>query len=247
MQKAILSLKNLSLNIECKAVFQGLNLDLNPAEIQILLGPNGVGKSSLLKVIAGHPNYKPMQGQIFVNNVDITEALPEKRAQVGIFVAFQNPCEIEGLSVANFLRTALKAFPDNPASTWTATTFYQQLYQLLEQVGLPKEFTARSVHCGFSGGEKKRFELLQLLLFKPKFALLDELDSGLDIDARKLVAQTVKSLQQEEQMSFLVVSHDIDFIRTLLPTNIHVLKEGKLITENVENLDKIKAQGFCEL
>lgn len=243
----MLNLQDLSLNIQGKCVFQSLKLTLNSADIHILLGPNGAGKSSLLKVIAGHPNYTPTQGRIFVNGEDITNASPEKRAQAGIFVAFQNPCEIEGLSVANFLRTALKAFPENPASKWSATEFYQQLYRLLEQVGLPKEFTARSVHCGFSGGEKKRLELLQLLLFKPKFALLDELDSGLDIDARKLVAKTIKQLQQQEQMSFLVISHDIEFIRTLNPTAIHILKDGELITEKFENLDKIEAQGFCEL
>lgn len=243
----MLNLQDLSLNIQGKCVFQSLELTLNPADMHILLGPNGAGKSSLLKVIAGHPNYAPTQGRILINDEDITKASPEKRAQAGIFVAFQNPCEIEGLSVANFLRTALKAFPENPASQWSATEFYQQLYRLLEQVGLPKAFTARSVHCRFSGGEKKRLELLQLLLFKPKFALLDELDSGLDIDARKLVAQTIKTLQQQEQMSFLVISHDIDFIRTLNPTAIHILKDGKLITEKIDNLDKIKSQGFCEV
>lgn len=242
----MLNLQDLSLNIEGKNIFHSLNLTLNPGDIHILLGPNGVGKSSLLKVIAGHPNYTLAQGHILINNEDITNALPEKRAQAGIFVAFQNPCEIEGLSVANFLRTALKAFPENPASKWSATTFYQQLYRLLEQVGLPKEFTARSIHCGFSGGEKKRLELLQLLLFKPKFALLDELDSGLDIDARKLVAQTIRTLQKQQQMSFLVISHDIDFIRTLNPTAIHVLKARELLTEKIDNLDKIKSQGFCE-
>lgn len=243
----MLNLQDLSLNIDGKNIFHSLNLTLNPADIHILLGPNGVGKSSLLKIIAGHPNYTLTQGRIFINDEDMTTASPEKRAQAGIFVAFQNPCEIEGLSVANFLRTALKAFPENPASKWSATTFYQQLYRLLEQVGLPKEFTARSVHCGFSGGEKKRLELLQLLLFKPKFALLDELDSGLDIDARRLVAQAIKTLQQQEQMSFLIISHDIDFIRTLNPTAIHILKSGELITEKLDNLDKIKSQGFCEL
>ena len=243
----MLNLQDLSLNIDGKNIFHSLNLTLNPADIHILLGPNGVGKSSLLKIIAGHPNYTLTQGRIFINDEDMTTASPEKRAQAGIFVAFQNPCEIEGLSVANFLRTALKAFPENPASKWSATTFYQQLYRLLEQVGLPKEFTARSVHCGFSGGEKKRLELLQLLLFTPKFALLDELDSGLDIDARRLIAQAIKTLQQQEQMSFLIISHDIDFIRTLNPTAIHILKSGELITEKLDNLDKIKSQGFCEL
>lgn len=241
-----LILKDLSLKIAENVIFESLDLQLNPKEIHVLLGPNGIGKSSLLKAVAGHSDYIPSNGKIFVDNEDISQCAPEIRAQKGVFVAFQNPAEIEGLSVANFLRTTLKAYPQNPAHKWSATEFYKQLYVLLAQVGLPKEFTSRSVNCGFSGGEKKRFELLQLLLFKPKFALLDELDSGLDVDAKRLVASVIAQLQKEG-MSFLVVSHDIEFIRGLNPTHLHIFKDRRLVSAEISTLNKIEAQGFCTL
>lgn len=242
-----LVLRDLSLRIAENVIFKSLDLILNPKEIHVLLGPNGIGKSSLLKAVAGHTHYTPSGGQICINNEDISQCGPDVRAQKGIFVAFQNPSEIEGLSVANFLRTTLKAYPQNAAYHWSTTEFYQHLYHLLEQVGLPKTFTSRSVNCGFSGGEKKRFELLQLLLFKPKFALLDELDSGLDIDAKKLVAATIAQLQAKEDMSFLIVSHDIEFIRSLNPTHLHVFKEHQLIPVDISTLNQIETQGFCKL
>ena len=243
MCNSMLELYHLSLSIDAKNVFKDLNLKLLSGEIHVLLGPNGAGKSSLLKLVAGHPDYVKITGDVFLNKENISHALPEVRAQKGIFVAFQNPCEIEGLSVANFLRTALKAYPDNPGYKWSATVFYQHLYELLAKVGLPKDFTSRSVHCGFSGGEKKRFELLQLLLFQPKFALLDELDSGLDVDARKQVIQTIKSLQKEGT-GFLIISHDMDFIRKLEPNYIHLLKNGNFETHGIDFMEEIEAKGF---
>lgn len=243
MFNSVLELKNLSLFIESKNVFKNLRLKLSSGEIHVLLGPNGVGKSSLLKLIAGHPGYEKSEGNIYLDNEDISQTLPEVRAQKGIFVTFQDPCEIEGLSVANFLRTTLKNFKDNPGNTWSATVFYQHLYELLDQVGLPRTFTSRSVNCGFSGGEKKRFELLQLLLFKPKFVLLDELDSGLDVDARKQVVDTIKSLQGV-RVGFLVVSHDINFIRKLKPNYIHLLRNKLLETHGPGFINEIEAKGY---
>lgn len=242
-----LTLENLSLEIEGNLIFEDLNLRLLPGEVHIVLGPNGVGKSSLLKVISGHPGYSMAHGKICLAGEDISQKTPEKRAQQGIFVAFQEPCEIEGLSVANFLRTTLKAYPQNPAYNWSATVFYEKLYSLLEAVGLPKNFTSRSVNCGFSGGERKRFELLQLLLFKPKFALLDELDSGLDIDAKKLVLTTIEKLRQDLKMGFLIVSHDLDFVRNLRPDGIHLLRDKRWITMNLTELDKVEEGGFNKL
>ena len=243
MFNSVLELKNLSLYIEAKNVFKDLSLKLLSGEIHVLLGPNGVGKSSLLKLIAGYPDYNKGEGNIYLDNENISQALPEVRAQKGILVTFQDPCEIEGLSVANFLRTALKMFKDNPGNTWSATVFYQHLYELLDQVGLPRTFTSRSVNCGFSGGEKKRFELLQLLLFKPKFALLDELDSGLDVDARKQVVDTIKSLQGM-RTGFLIISHDINFIRKLQPDHIHLLRNGLLETHGPDFINEIEVKGY---
>ena len=247
MKNLGLAIENLSLLVDDKRIFSDLSLKINSGEIHVLIGPNGMGKSSLLKWIVGHPHYTAASGQLWLNKQEISTLTPEERARMGLFVAFQNPCEIEGLTVANFLRTALKNFANNPGHAWSATVFYQHLYALLDQVGLPRSFTSRCVHCGFSGGEKKRFELLQMLLFKPRFALLDELDSGLDVDAKKEVVKTIKQLQADCQTSFLVVSHDTEFIRKLSPNRLHLLKDGKLATEGIDCLEKIEAQGFINL
>lgn len=244
MGKAALELKDLSLSLEGNLVFEKINLRLLAGELHILLGPNGVGKSSLLKVLAGHPFYKEISGGITLNQEVIGDLTPEERARKGLFVAFQNPCEIEGLSLANFLRNTLKAFPENPGYHWKATEFYSHLYELLEAVGLPKNFTSRALHCGFSGGEKKRCELLQLMLLQPQFALLDEIDSGLDIDAKKQVVGIVQKMRQEKGTCFFVISHDFEFIRQLQPTTVHLLKDRQLYSGDLAFLDNIEQQGF---
>ena len=244
MGKAVLELKDLSLTLEGNLVFKEVNLNLFARELHVLLGPNGVGKSSLLKVIAGHPSYINASGGIFINQEAIEALAPEARARKGVFVAFQNPCEIEGLTLANFLRNTLKAFPENPGHKWKATEFYSHLYELLDVVGLPKNFTSRALHCGFSGGEKKRCELLQLMLLQPQLALLDELDSGLDVDAKKRVIHILQTMRQEKQTGFLVISHDFEFIRQLQPTKIHLLKDRQLYSGDLSFLDKIEQQGY---
>ena len=244
MMKGGLLLHNVGLKIEGKEIFKSLNLQLHPGEIHVLLGPNGVGKSSLLKALSGHPFYKDISGDIFFEGENILSWSIEERAKKGIFVAFQSPYEIEGLTVANFLRTAIKAFPQNSAHGLSATDFYQLLYRLLDQVGLPRNFTSRALNCGFSGGEKKRLELLQLMLFQPKYALVDEIDSGLDIDARKKVIDVIKEVQKNNSTCFLIVSHDIDFIRQLNPAKIHVFQNKTLKTVDASELDRIEHEGF---
>ena len=221
-----LVLEDLSLRRGEKIIFEHVSSLFATGEVHVLSGINGAGKSSLLQALIGNPQYALSGGKILLNNEEIQNWVPEKRAQQGLFAAFQSPCEIEGLTVANFLRTVLKFFPNHPLHKASATDFYKELYALLEAVGLPKTFTARAVNVGFSGGEKKRFELLQLKLLKPKFALLDEIDSGLDMEARELVLQTIRELRSTT--GFIVVSHNEDFARRCESTAVWRLENSHL-------------------
>lgn len=223
-----LVLEDLTLKRGEKMIFEHVSSLFSTGEVHILSGVNGAGKSSLLQALIGNPQYGLSGGRIWLDDKEIQDWAPEKRAQYGLFAAFQTPCEIEGLTVANFLRTTLKFFPKHPLHKASATDFYKELYALLETVGLPKTFTARAVNVGFSGGEKKRFELLQLKLLKPKFALLDEIDSGLDAEARELVLQTVRELRPTT--GFIIVSHNEDFARRCEPTAVWRLENGRLKT-----------------
>lgn len=225
---SILVLEDLGLRRGEKAIFEHISASFATGEVHILSGANGAGKSSLLQALIGNPQYALASGRILFDGAEIHNWAPEKRAQQGLFAAFQSPCEIEGLTVANFLRTTLKFFQKHPLHQASATDFYKELYTLLEAVGLPKNFTGRAVNVGFSGGEKKRFELLQLKLLRPKFALLDEIDSGLDAEARELVLQTIRELRPTT--GFIVVSHNEDFARHCEPTAVHRLENGRLST-----------------
>lgn len=225
---ATLVLEDLTLKRGDKVIFEHVSSLFATGEVYILSGANGAGKSSLLQALIGNPQYALSGGQVFLDGEEIQAWSPEKRAQHGLFAAFQSPCEIEGLTVANFLRTVLKFFPNHPLHKAGATDFYKELYALLEAVGLPKNFTGRAVNVGFSGGEKKRFELLQLKLLRPKFALLDEIDSGLDAEARELVLKTVRELRPTT--GFVIVSHNEDFARRCESTAVHRLEDGHLST-----------------
>ena len=227
MTVSTLQLEDLTLKRGEKIIFEHVSASFSIKEVHVLSGANGAGKSSLLQALIGNPQYALTGGRIRLDSEEIQTLAPEKRAQRGLFMAFQTPCEIEGVTVANFLRTTLKFFPNHPLHQASATDFYKELYALLEAVGLPKTFTARAVNVGFSGGEKKRFELLQLKFFKPKFALLDEIDSGLDAEARELVLQTIRELRPTT--GFIVVSHNEDFAHRCEPTAMHRLENGRLI------------------
>lgn len=241
----VLRLNNVKVAIGEREVLQDFSLEIKPKEIHVLMGQNGAGKSSLAKAIVGHPDYKITHGEAFYCEERLETLSVEQRARKGIFMTFQDPCEIEGLTVANFLRTAIHNFPDNPISQYSASEFYNHLYKHLEQVGLSKDFTSRYVHKGFSGGEKKRLEMLQLLLFQPKLAILDEVDSGLDLDALKIVVETVKSLRQNQQTSFLVVTHSLDFIKSLAVSYIHLLKSGQLVCSGKDEIiEGIAREGY---
>ncbi len=248
MDKEVLCIDKVNLNIAERVILSHLSMRILRQEIHVLMGPNGSGKSSLAKAIAGHPNYKIQSGHMLFAGQSIDAMPPEKRSQLGIFMAFQAPCEVEGVSVVNFLRTAIHAHTHLPASRYSATQFYEYLYTLLDQVNLPRDFTRRSLNQGFSGGEKKRFEMLQLLLFQPKFVILDEIDSGLDVDALKIVVHVLHHLQTNCQTSFLVITHSIPFIEQIQPTCVHLLRDGQIVRSGrLELLDQIKQSGFNDL
>ncbi|MDR0647240.1 MAG: Fe-S cluster assembly ATPase SufC [Puniceicoccales bacterium] len=242
-----LRIENLELEVAGQKILQALSMTIRPSEVHILMGPNGAGKSSLAKAIVGHPHYVPQRGHIIFGEQEIDPWTPDKRAQMGIFMAFQSPCEVEGVSVANFLRTAIRAYPHLQASQYAATQFYNHLYTLMDQVGLKRDFTGRELNRGFSGGEKKRLEMLQMLLFQPRLAILDEIDSSLDIEAFQIVVNTIHFLQKSCGTGFLIITHSMPFIEQICPSCIHLLKFGRIVQSGcAELLERIQKCGFHE-
>src|ERR1700750_2943201 len=189
-----LLVENLHVTIGDKRIVRGLTLKVPRGEVHAIMGPNGSGKSTLAKVLAGHPDYQVTKGEAVMDGEKILSLEPDDRARKGLFLAFQYPSEIPGVTIANFLRAAVQArMPEG--EELEATEYYAKLYEKMEQLGMDRSFTSRSVNEGFSGGEKKRTEILQLAMLEPKYAILDETDSGLDIDALKTVAHGVNSLR----------------------------------------------------
>jgi Fe-S cluster assembly ATP-binding protein len=223
-----LTITDLRVRVGEKEVVRGISLEVNPGEVRVLLGPNGAGKSSLLKALAGHGDYGTVGGDIRMEGVSIQNEAPDERARRGLFLAFQYPHELEGVSVANFVRSALKSRLENGA-VFSTTAYYERLYNVLERVGLGRDFAGRSLNEGFSGGEKKRMELLQMILLKPRYALMDEIDSGMDADALRLTVETIRELRQETRTGFLIVTHYEQFIEKLNPDKIYTMREGRIV------------------
>lgn len=219
-----LSVRNLSVTVGGKPVLERLNLEVPDGELHALMGKNGAGKSSLAKVLVGHPDYVVTSGKIEFCGEAITTLAPHERARRGLFLAFQNPLEIPGVTVANFMRAAMNAC----GKGLPTVEFYKELYRVMDIVGLDHSFSSRAVNVGFSGGEKKRCELLQLLLLRPKFVILDEIDSGLDQGALKVVLETVKTLRSGD-FSGIIITHYREFLQQLAPDRIHVMKKGSIV------------------
>jgi Fe-S cluster assembly ATP-binding protein len=207
------------------------------------MGPNGSGKSTLSKVIGGHPDYEVTQGDIFLDGQSVLGMEPDVRSRAGLFLAFQYPMEIPGVSNANFLRAALQArLPEG--EELEATDYYAQLYQKMDSLEMDRKFTARSVNEGFSGGEKKRNEILQMLMLNPKYAILDETDSGLDIDALKIVANGVNASRGPER-GFLVITHYQRLLDYIVPDVVHVLVHGRILHTGPKELAlELEAKGY---
>ncbi len=229
-----LEIKNIHAGITDREILKGLTLTINPAEVHAIMGPNGSGKSTLSKVIAGHEDYAVTAGEILLDGQNILEMSVDARARAGLFMAFQYPHEIPGVSNANFLRAAAKArLPEG--EDIDAIAFYKRLYSRMDALEMDRSFTSRSVNEGFSGGEKKRNEILQLMMLEPKYAILDETDSGLDIDALKIVARGVNAMRSPER-GILLITHYQRLLDYIQPDIVHVLKEGRIVMTGGKDL-----------
>jgi Fe-S cluster assembly ATP-binding protein len=240
-----LEIRNLHARIAANGVeiLRGLDLVVEPGKVHAVMGPNGSGKSTLSKVVGGHPDYEVTEGEILLDGANLLEMEPDTRARAGLFLAFQYPMEIPGVSNANFLRAALQArLPEG--EELEATDYYAALYEKMDLLEMDRKFTARSVNEGFSGGEKKRNEILQMLMLEPKYAILDETDSGLDIDALKIVAAGVNASRQPGR-GFLVITHYQRLLDYIIPDIVHVLAGGRIIHTGTKDLAlELEAKGY---
>ncbi|MBE16026.1 MAG: Fe-S cluster assembly ATPase SufC [Dokdonia sp.] len=225
----MLSVKNLHAGIEEKEILKGINLDIKAGEVHAIMGPNGSGKSTLSAVIAGKEEYEVNKGEIELDGNSILEMDPEERAHEGIFLSFQYPVEIPGVSVTNFIKAAInqtrkaKGLEDMPASD-----MLKKIKEKSELLEIDRKFLSRSLNVGFSGGEKKRNEIFQMAMLEPKLAILDETDSGLDIDALRIVANGVNKLRSEDN-AVLVITHYQRLLEYIVPDVVHVLVDGKIV------------------
>jgi Fe-S cluster assembly ATP-binding protein len=229
-----LSIQDLRVSIADQEIIRGLSLAVPTGEVHAIMGPNGSGKSTLAKVLAGHPDYNVIAGRIEMDGENIMELEPDERARKGLFLAFQYPSEIPGVSIANFLRAAVQArLPEG--EELEATEYYAKLYEKMDLLEMDRSFTSRAVNEGFSGGEKKRNEILQLAMLEPKYAVLDETDSGLDIDALKVVAHGVNSMRGPD-IGILVITHYQRLLEYIVPDHVHVMVQGRIMRSGGKEL-----------
>lgn len=222
-----LEIKNLVVNIGDKRVVDGLNLTVPAGEVHAIMGPNGTGKTSLSKAVAGHPDYKIASGEVLLDGENIVGLPPDEIARKGFFLAFQYPVSIPGVSIANFIRACLNARQPK-GETINPVEYYKKLYEKMDELKMSRSFTSRSVNDGFSGGEKKRCDILQMLILQPSFAILDETDSGLDIDALRIVSEGVNTARGEN-IGMLLITHYHRLLEYIKPDKVHVMNGGKIV------------------
>ena len=226
-----------------KSIVKGLNLTIKAGEVHAVMGPNGTGKSTFSKAIAGHPDYTITQGDVLLDGQSILEMEPDERARAGLFLAFQYPSEIPGVSIANFLRAAQQARLAE-GEELDATAYYKKLYSKMDMLKIDRKFTSRSVNEGFSGGEKKRCEILQMAMLEPTFAFMDETDSGLDIDALQVVASGVNQLRSDK-LGVLLITHYQRLLNYIVPDFVHVMYDGRIVKSGNKDLAlELESKGY---
>ncbi len=236
-----LEIQNLHVRIEEREILHGVDLKVAKGETHALMGPNGSGKSTLANTIMGNPNYEVTEGRILFNGEDMTEADPDERARAGLFLAFQYPATIPGVSVANFLRMAVNARREEPIKV---KDFGKVLRENVDMLKIDREFVSRYLNEGFSGGEKKRAEILQLAMLKPEVAVLDETDSGLDIDALRIVSDGVNALRGPN-MGTLIITHYTRILNYVRPEFVHIMLDGRVVREGgAELADELEEKGY---
>ena len=232
----MLKIENLHVNVENKAIIKGLNLEVNPGEVHAIMGPNGSGKSTLSAVIAGNEDYDVVKGKILYNDENIEDLSAEERAHKGIFMSFQYPVEIPGITVTNFIKTAINSnLKARGKKEMPANEMLKNIREKANLLEIDSKFLSRSLNEGFSGGEKKRNEIFQMAMLEPTLAILDETDSGLDIDALRIVASGVNKLKNKDN-AIIVITHYQRLLDHIIPDYVHVLQDGKIAKSGDKNL-----------
>jgi len=238
-----LEIKNLNVSIGDKQIIKDFSLTIPKGEVHAIMGPNGTGKSTLAKALAGHTDYEITSGDALMDGESIIEMEVDERSRAGLFLAFQYPMEIPGVSIANFIRAARNArLPEG--EDLDAPAYYKELYEKMDTLKIDRKFTSRSINEGFSGGEKKRCEILQLAMLNPKYAILDETDSGLDIDALKIVSEGVNALRGPE-LGALVITHYQRLLDYIVPDKVHVMYDGRIVKSGDKSLAlELESKGY---
>ena len=241
----LLDIKNLSVSVEDKTILKDFSLSVDEGEIRAIMGPNGSGKSTLANVLAGNETYEIENGNIIFNQKNFLELNIEERSQEGLFLAFQYPIEIPGVSITPFLRSAINSkLKYKKEKEFDSLEFAKLIRSKAKELNIPNEMLSRSLNSGFSGGEKKRYEILQMSILKPKLAILDETDSGLDIDALKIVTDSVNRLKKEIS-SFIIITHYERLLDLITPDKVHIMKNGKIVESGTKSLArKIEESGY---
>ena len=240
---ATLEIKDLHVGIDGKEILKGVNLTINANEVHAIMGPNGTGKSTLASAIMGHPKYEVTQGEVLIDGENVLEMEVDERAQAGLFLAMQYPSEIAGVTNADFLRSAINARREE-GDEISLMKFIRELDKTMEFLEMPEEMAQRYLNEGFSGGEKKRNEILQMMMIKPAFGILDEIDSGLDIDALKVVSKGINAMRGEG-FGCLMITHYQRLLNYITPDYVHVMMQGKVVKSGGQELaQKLEAEGY---